>query len=385
MLKAGKEAPYKVPYGFRRLPTGKLVADPGEGLIRKKVYDQFLVHGRKKVVARLLNDAGHRTRDGALFSDTTIGRLLRDPIATGRVDTPFEVESLISEAVWKQCQTMLKSRPAKTPAHLFSGIVRCACGSKMYVQTKSRFYTCETCRRQIGTDELEQIFFEQYRTSFLVPLEAGNGATEHVQAWPELTREEKRKVVELMTKSIEIGDGAVSIDLRFLPSPSVRSPNSQREEIGNKSGREESKPVPESPLRFNVDTRALFAGDESLSRILNETTRNFLTVLALNIVHKIHVPIRLDEPFVDGANCSARNALDTLRKQVGASVCKRLIKTERGSATRPGSVRLHHVQISGAGNREINLDPEAVHAAKSNRSGQSKRQRKPLSGENSGR
>jgi len=61
------------------------------------------------------------------------------------------------------------------------------------------------------------------------------------------------------------------------------------------------------------------------------------------------------------------------------------LKIERSSAKRPGGVRLQSVEITGIGKREINLDPEAVHAAKSDRSGQSKRQRKPLSGGKSGR
>ncbi|MDD5356574.1 MAG: recombinase family protein [Candidatus Pacebacteria bacterium] len=372
-----------VPFGYRREPAGELVPDPVEAPIRKELYELFLRHGRKKTVAKLLNEAGHRTRDGSLFSDATIGRLLRDPIVTGAATSTFKIEPLISEEVWRQCQELLQHPVPKTPAHLFAGIVQCACGTKMYVPTNSDKYVCANCRRKVPARRLENIFFDQFKTCFLVPLETGSEGGElvqNVQIWPHFTPEEKRQVVESMTQSIVVADRRIDINLYYLPSVKDMT-NWQHEQIGNKSGERQSTRVHESPLRFNVDTRELRHGETSLTYKLNETTRNFLTVLALNITNGIHLPLELDRPFADGASCTTRNALDTLRKQIGAVICKRLIKTERGSATRPGGVRLQNVEIAGVGKREITLNPEAVHAAKSNRTGQSARQRKPLSGE----
>ena len=73
--KLGKTINGRAPYGYQ-WKNRMLVSHPDEAPIRRKAYDLFLQYRRKGTVAKLLNAAGHRTREGVTFSDTQVGRIL---------------------------------------------------------------------------------------------------------------------------------------------------------------------------------------------------------------------------------------------------------------------------------------------------------------------
>ncbi|MGO8754733.1 MAG: recombinase family protein [Gallionellaceae bacterium] len=354
--KMGKSLGGQAHFGYQ-WKDGKLILDPTEAPIRKLMYELFREHGRKKTVARILNERGYRTRNGSQFSDTTITRLLHDPTAKGIRRANYtkskdstktwelkpesewvlhEIDAIISEDLWNEVNAILDSqqrgkRPARQVTHLFAGLTYCGCGQKMYVPSNTSKYTCRHCRNKIPIVDLEGVFHEQIKNFFfstdeiaahlslanaaihekeellgvllkerkkltdevdkLYELYQGNaidkagfgvkyhplaergrqledeipqvqaeldvlkishlsqeeiitGARDLYTRWPELPREEKRRIVEAITDRIVIYDGEVEINLFYAPptsTPPVGTPF-------NPQTPGTSTPPPPSPL-----------------------------------------------------------------------------------------------------------------------------------------
>ena len=73
--KLGKSINGRAPYGYRWIDR-KLLIQPEEAAVRRKAYELFLQCRRKGQVAQHLNAAGYRTRDGNIWQDTSILRIL---------------------------------------------------------------------------------------------------------------------------------------------------------------------------------------------------------------------------------------------------------------------------------------------------------------------
>ena len=189
--KLGKSLGGPAPFGYE-WKDNKLVVNPTEAPVRKLMYELFSKQKRMKGVARLLNQAGYRTRKGARFTDTTVERLLKDPSAKGQyranhtyrdakgklhrkpesewVFTP--VEAIVSEELWDECHRLHSERARRTPVgpkpvHLFAGLLYCGCGQKMYVFSRSPKYICPKCRNKIPIEDIEAIFRDELQNFFV--------------------------------------------------------------------------------------------------------------------------------------------------------------------------------------------------------------------------
>ncbi|MDW3650987.1 MAG: recombinase family protein [Bacteroidia bacterium] len=207
----GKTTGGQAPYGYKYVDK-KLVIDDNEAPVRKLMFELYAEHKRKKTVARLLNEQGYRTRKGRKFSDSSVDRLLRDPVAKGKrrmnytksrgkglqwdlkdpkewiiVDSP----AIVSEELWDKVNAIMDEQTAsrkprtKKGTHLFTSIVQCSCGHKMYVPSNSPKYICYQCRNKIREEDLEDIF-HHHLESFLV-------TDEQIQVW-------LSKAIEMITE-----------------------------------------------------------------------------------------------------------------------------------------------------------------------------------------
>ncbi|MEZ4927892.1 MAG: recombinase family protein [Saprospiraceae bacterium] len=185
--KLGKSLGGEAPYGYK-WENKELVLDPEEAPIRKLIHELFAEQKRKRTVAAILTKQGYRTRRGGKFSDTSIDRMLRDPIAKGMRRVNYteslgdgkhwktkpkeewvfvEVPRIISDELWENCNRILdemnknKGKVRRKGVHLFSGILECECGAKMYMRTQSPKYVCPNCKNKVNPDDLEDIFHGQ--------------------------------------------------------------------------------------------------------------------------------------------------------------------------------------------------------------------------------
>lgn len=229
----GKPLGGAAPFGYQ-WKDRQLVPDPREAPVRKLMYELFLTHQRKKTVADLLNKAGHRTRGGSKFSDTTVGRLLHDTTAKGIrlanytrhmgqnkkwelkpreewIEIP--IEPIIETELWDEVNAILKARrrgarkPARRSVQLFAGLAFCHCGNKMKVPSNNAKYICPKCHNKIATVDLEEIFHLQLKDFFFSPQEIVSylkTADESIKTKEELLDALKREQNKIQTEMKKI-------------------------------------------------------------------------------------------------------------------------------------------------------------------------------------
>ena len=180
----GKPLGGQAPFGYK-WDGADFVVDKKEAPIRKLMYELFITHQRKHIVAKTLNAKGYVTRNGSQFNATTIERLLRDSTAMGQrranytkstgekkgwkikpqeewIITPCE--AIISPDLWHDVNHLLDAQHKrrdplrKKAVYLLSGLVQCECGRKMYVYQNSKSYVCRTCKSRITVEDMDDIY-----------------------------------------------------------------------------------------------------------------------------------------------------------------------------------------------------------------------------------
>lgn len=216
--------------------NGSLVVEQSEANTRKLIYELFIKHKRKKTVAKLLNDTGYRTRNGSLFSDTTIDRLLRDTTAKGiKIINGREmtIEPIVSEDIWQRANNLLSLKQTKPPVHLFAGFAFCDCGGKMLVPSNTEKYVCLECRHKINTEDLEAVFVSQLAK---FPIELGSDAeTLLSDYWQDFSPKAKRIIVEQICGKITVGKAEITIEFVSLPNSLKTAAFGQQNETGNET------------------------------------------------------------------------------------------------------------------------------------------------------
>jgi len=184
--KLGKTINGQAPFGYQ-WKERKLVVQPDEAPVRRKMYELYLQYRRKGTVAKLLNAAGHRTRAGFIFHDCTITRMLNCPSAKGvyyfnrvRKTGPWkgtekpeaewgkaECEAIVTEDLWNQVNRLMEEqlknwkRPGPRPVNPFGNRIWCLCGGKMYARTDSPKYHCRDCNRKIPVETFEELMRQE--------------------------------------------------------------------------------------------------------------------------------------------------------------------------------------------------------------------------------
>ncbi len=189
--KLGKTINGQAPFGYH-WKDRKLVIQPDEAPIRRKAFELFLRYRRYGTVAKLLTAEGHRTREGRLWHDLQVKRVLSDSSAKGiyyfnRINKDkglqkpesewgrVECEPIVSVALWDQVNQIMQEqlkkwkKPGKLPAHVFGNLVWCHCGSKMYARSDSPKFHCRKCNHKIAKADLDGIVREELHSFFGTP------------------------------------------------------------------------------------------------------------------------------------------------------------------------------------------------------------------------
>jgi len=193
----------------------------------KELLEAFVATGgRTKAAAEALNAQGYTTRRGSAWTDTAVGRVLRNPT----------LKDLVPGELWSRCQEIMSrrenspGRPARRASHPLGGAVHCRCTGRMYLRTDGTTprFVCKSCQAKIPAETLERLFAESLSSVAIAGSEVvaavergpvanelgqavGAGAVSVADAWPLLKRQERCQLVDLLVSRIDVDVDTISV------------------------------------------------------------------------------------------------------------------------------------------------------------------------------
>lgn len=172
----------RTPYGYRKVDR-KMEIHPTESIVRQLMYQLYPQLMTMSGVTKELNARGYRNRNGKLWDQKQVRRVLLDTSAMGIYFAnrtsgkggfkpeddwiAIEVPAIISPEEWKHVQNLIKGRTkrARRQIYPYSGLLHCHCGSKMHVRANLNHqtqrerrpprYECRACGNKIHMQDLE--------------------------------------------------------------------------------------------------------------------------------------------------------------------------------------------------------------------------------------
>jgi site-specific DNA recombinase len=167
-----------------------LIVNSDEASVIKEVFSTFIETDNMALTARMMNERGYRTKEGAEFKNTTIKRILTNPTYKGHKRANYskskgdkkswkwkpenewvyhEVEAIVDSDIWDKVNVAITikaenyvSNPQFNGKYIFAGLLKCECGQKMYVSKyksmKIPRYTCRGCMAKINEDVILDLF-----------------------------------------------------------------------------------------------------------------------------------------------------------------------------------------------------------------------------------
>lgn len=188
------------PFGYYWVDKHNLVPKEEDAVIVRKAFELFAEFKKIKYVRDKLNEAGFRSKKSE-WSDTSLKRMLTSEVYIGKYRRNYsrskgdkkswefkdekdwiviDVEPLISQELWDGVQSVFTTRTKvyqtgipKEGRFLFSGILNCECGDKLYVgtypsMTEAR-YICKKCRNKVWEQGLTDNFLAALRNVIIQP------------------------------------------------------------------------------------------------------------------------------------------------------------------------------------------------------------------------